>query len=112
MLKGYKTNNMTSFNIQYSNFKNSFKIRKTKIGARDLPRAYLQIKTPAEVCQKQARPVLGSEQMNRSGWPLWATEPRPLPRRSAKAAPCGSQGQFRYVVRTSLGYFSNVFILD
>lgn len=82
MLKGYKTNNMTSFNIQYSNFKNSFKIRKTKIGARDLPRAYLQIKTPAEVCQKQARPVLGSEQMNRSWWPLWATEPRPLPRRS------------------------------
>lgn len=62
MLKGYKTNNMTSFNIQYSNFKNSLKIRKTKIGVRDCPRAYLQIKTPAEVRQKQARPVLGSDE--------------------------------------------------
>lgn len=38
MLKGYKTNNMTSFNIQYSNFLNSLKIRKTKIGVRDLPK--------------------------------------------------------------------------
>lgn len=62
MLKGYKTNNMTSFNIQYSNFKNSLKIRKTKIGVRDCPRHTCNQDTCRSAGQKQARPVLGSDE--------------------------------------------------